>query len=178
MKCFRYHLNQNNQGPAGVLPDGSITGLYVDDDYYGAALIDDLSILNDWNAEEITPLDFNTICEVLPSDLNHNPDPALVQLEPAIRHKYSLVMEAVVKPYTPQERETWFIQVEEAKKYLANPSIAESEVPFLKAIADQRNLSLNSIASNILNKNNEYRTAIGSILGEQQKLIETIWVKE
>lgn len=177
LKCFRYTLNQNNQGPAGVLPSGSITGLYVNDTYYGAALIDDLELLADWNAVEITSLQFNTICDVPPSDLNPNPDPALVQLEPAIRQHYSVKMEEVVKPYSTQERETWFIQVEEAKKYLANPNISSGEIPFLNALADERDTSLDTIATIILNKNTEYRSAIGTLLGEQQKLVETIWTK-
>ena len=178
LKCFRYSLNQNNQGPAGVLPDGSVTGLYVGDDYYGAALIDDMFILSDWNAEEITPIQFNIICRIPPSDINPNPVPALVQLEPAIRHKYSVAMESIVKPYSPQERETWFIQVEEAKKYLANPSIDVSEIPFLKTVADKRDVGPETIATTIVNKNTEYRTSIGTLLGEQQKLIETIWKEE
>ena len=178
LKCFRYTLNKNNQGPAGVLPDWSVTGLYVGDEYYGAALIDDLAILAEWNAEEITPVQFNIICKTSPSDINPNPTPALVQLEPAIRQQYSDKMEAIVKPYSPQERETWFIQVEEAKKYLANPSIDASEIPFLKSVADIRNTELGTVATTIINKNIEYRTAIGTLLGEQQKLIETIWKEE
>jgi hypothetical protein len=87
-------------------------------------------------------------------------------------------MESIVKPYSPQERETWFIQVEEAKKYLANPSIDVSEIPFLKTVADKRDVGLETIATTIVNKNTEYRTSIGTLLGEQQKLIETIWKEE
>lgn len=177
LKCFRYTLNQSNQGPAGTLPQDSITGLVVNDEYYGAALIDDLTILTDWNVVEITPLEFNTICDIRPSDIDPNPKPALVQMEPAVRNKYSVLMEAVVKPYSPQERETWFIQVEEAKKYIANPNINVSEIPFIKAILDQRGISLIDISTNIVNKNTEYRTAVGTLLGEQQKLIETLWTK-
>ena len=175
MKCFRYNLNQNNQGPAGILPSDSITGIFVNDAYYGAALIDDLNILSDWNAVEITPLEYNTICAVSPSDENPNPDPALVQLEPAIRQKYSSLMESIVKPYEIQERETWFIQVEEALKWQANNVIDASEIPLITAISTARNESMSVIVNNIIQKNTEYRTAIGTILGQQQALIETIW---
>lgn len=175
MKCFRYNLNQNNQGPSGILPSDSITGIFVNDAYYGAALIDDLSILSDWNAVEITPLEYNTICAVLPSDENPNPDPALVQLEPAIRSKYSSLMESIVKPYEIQERETWFIQVEEALKWQSNNAIDVSEIPLITAISTARNESMSVIVNNIIQKNTEYRTAIGTILGQQQALIETIW---
>jgi len=175
MKCFRYNLNQNNQGPAGILPSDSITGIFVNDAYYGAALIDDLNILSDWNAVEITPLEYNTICAVSPSDENPNPDPALVQLEPTIRQKYSSLMESIVKPYEIQERETWFIQVEEALKWQANNAIDVSEIPLITAISTARNESMSVIVNNIIQKNTEYRTAIGTILGQQQALIETIW---
>jgi len=170
MKCFRYNLNQNNQGPAGILPSDSITGIFVNDAYYGAALIDDLNILSDWNAVEITPLEYNTICAVSPSDENPNPDPALVQLEPAIRQKYSSLMESIVKPYEIQERETWFIQVEEALKWQANNAIDVSEIPLITAISTARNESMSVIVNNIIQKNTEYRTAIVGLLKDRPEL--------
>lgn len=175
MKCFRYNLNQNNQGPAGVLPSGSITGLVVNDVYYGAALIDDLSVLSDWNAEEITSLQFNTICVQTPTEENPNPSPALVQLESQIRNKYADMMNSVVSPYLQSERETWFVQVEEAKKFINNPFIDASEIPMITALSLQREETLENVSNTILSKNAAYRTAVGNILGEQQKLIETIW---
>ena len=175
MKCFRYNLNQSNQGPAGILPSGSITGIFVDDAYYGAALIDDLSILVDWNVVEITPLEFNTICVSSPSEENPNPNPALVQLEPAIRSKYSDLMELIVSPYGIQERETWFIQVEEALKWQSNNAIDVDEIPLISAISSARNESMSVIVNNIIQKNTGYRSVIGAILGQQQALIETIW---
>jgi len=184
MKCFRYNLNQSNQGPAGILPSGSITGIFVDDAYYGAALIDDLSILVDWNVVEITPLEFNTICVSSPSEENPNPNPAeenpnpnpaLVQLEPAIRSKYSDLMELIVSPYGIQERETWFIQVEEALKWQSNNAIGADEIPLISAISSARNESMSVIVNNIIQKNTGYRSVIGAILGQQQALIETIW---
>lgn len=175
MKCFRYSLNQNNQGPAVVLPLYSITGLYINGHYYGAALIDDLSVLIDWNAEEITPLEFNTITSMLISEDNPEQIPMLVKLEPSIRKKYSELMENVVKPYTIQERETWFIQVEEALKWSENNNIDSSEIPLISAIGTERNEPLENIVNNILQKNNEYKIAIGTILGQQQALIKSIW---
>ena len=175
MKCFRYNLNSLNQGPAGKLPNHSITGIYVDDSYYGAALIDDLSVIEDWNPVEVTPLEFNQICTPGPSEETPEPLPALVQLEGAVREKYASLMEQVILPYLPQERETWFIQVEESLKYKANASIEASEIPLITALSQQRNESLDVITSIIIQKNTEYRTAVGTILGQQQKLIETIY---
>ena len=84
-------------------------------------------------------------------------------------------MESIVKPYEIQERETWFIQVEEALKWQANNAIDVSEIPLITAISTARNESMSVIVNNIIQKNTEYRTAIGTILGQQQSLIETIW---
>lgn len=175
MKCFRYSLNRNNQGPAGVLPSGSITGLWVDETYYGAALIDDLAVLADWNAVEITPAELNTRCAQPPTDEFPNPRPPLVQLEPCVRAQYAELLQQVVAPYLPEERETWFVQVDEAQKHAANPLIDASEIPLVTAVAHQRSLSVADVCTTILAKNVAYRTQVGVLLGRQQATIAQLW---
>lgn len=171
MKCFQYTLNQNNQGPAGILPEGSLTGLFHDSKYYGAALIDDLNSLLAWNAVEISISEFNTLFS------SENSDPILVQLEPYVRKKYGNMMETLVKPYLFQERETWFIQVEESMIYQKNPSINISEIPLISSIATERQIPVATLVDTVLQKNSEYRSQIGTILGKQQDLINQLWIK-
>lgn len=167
MKCFTYTLNERGEGPAGRLPIGSITGMMANDVYYGAAIIDDLSSIADWNPTEITPLQFNQAFPV-----EAGVAPALTAIEAEVRKQYAAKMEQVAAPYTLQERDTWFIQVKEAEAWTANSSVA---TPLLTAISTARNVPIADVATNIINKDAQYRTAIGAVLGEQQAKIQEIW---
>lgn len=167
MKCFTYTLNVNGEGPAGQLPIGSITGMMANNVYYGAAVVDDLSNLTDWNVNEITPLEFNQTFFV-----DANTVPALVAIEPEIRKYYAQKMEKIAAPYTQQERDTWFAQVKEANDYQANNLIS---TPLITAMSNSRGVPVNELATNIINKDNYFRQTVGNVLGEQQALIDTIW---
>jgi len=149
--------------------------LYVGGEYYGAALIDDLAVLADWSAVEITPLELNTRCAQAPTDAFPNPLPPLVQLEPYVRAHYAELLRLVVTPYLSEERETWFVQVDEAQKHAANPLIDASEIPLVTAVAYQRSLSVADVCTTILAKNVAYRTQVGVILGQQQAIIAQLW---
>ena len=172
MKCFSYTLNEKGEGPAGRLPIGSITGMFSNGAYYGAAVIDDLSVLADWNATEITPVQFNTLLTPAATTDVPNPTPALTAIEPAVRAYYANKMAEVAKPYSPEERETWFAQVQEARAYTADAAVA---VPFISTIAAARGLPVAEIAISIIAKDEQYRIAAGQILGQQQNLIQQIW---
>lgn len=69
MKYFRYNLNENNEGPASVLPVDSITGIFVNNHYYGSSSIDSLDILIDWNAVEISKNDYDKITIPVPQSI-------------------------------------------------------------------------------------------------------------
>lgn len=172
MKCFTYTLNANGEGPAGRLPIGSLTGYMAKNVYYGAAIVDNLDNLTDFNATEITPLQFNKALTPKPTADNPNPTPALISIESEIRKHYAEKMKLVAAPYTPEERETWFVQVKEANDYNVSPL---SPTPLLTAIANVRGLTVSDLVGTIIAKDNAYRQAIGAILGEQQALVETIW---
>lgn len=166
MKCFTYQLNANGEGPAGRLPVDAVTGFYKDGIYYGAAVIDDLSGLADWRATEISTSQFNQALTTDPTT------PALVAIEPAVRKSYAEKLKAVVVPYTAEERETWYVQVQEARAYLADPNAV---VPLISTIASARGMQIGDIANNIISKDEQYRVAVGQILGQQQEVIKQIW---
>lgn len=175
MKVFKYNLNEKNEGPAAKLPLGSLTGYFHDGEYYGVALIDNFINLLEFNPVEITPLEFNQLFTQQPSEENPNPVPALVIFENSIRNKYAEQLRQVVIPYSPDERETWFAQVQEAQAYQANTLIDSSLIPLLTTIANTRNITVDSVANNIITKNTNYRIAVGQILGEQQNQVQTLW---
>lgn len=177
MKVFKYSLNERGEGPAGRLPLGSLTGYFHNGEYYGVALINDFSNLQDFNPVEITPLEFNQIFSQQPSEEDPNPKPALVIFENSIRNKFAEQLRKIVVPYSADERETWFAQVQEAQAYQANTSIDSSLIPLITSIANTRNVAVDSVANNIITKNNNYRIAVGQILGEQQSVVEILWTK-
>lgn len=170
MKVFRYQLNPNGEGPAGRLPAGSLTGYYSDPYYYGVAMIDDFNGLEIFNPVEITAAEFNALFSAPDADTA----PPLVSFQDTVRDFYAEKLKKVVAPYVIEERETWFIQVREALDWTANNA---APTPMLSAIASARGSTVADMVSGVIEKNNVYRTAVGTVLGEQQKIIESLWVK-
>lgn len=168
MKVFRYQLNPNGEGPAGRLPAGSLTGYYANNAYYGAAMIDDFTGLDDFSPVEITTSDFN---KAFPTDANTAPP--LVSFQGTVRDFYAEKLKSVVAPYVAEERETWFIQLKEAQDWTANNAVA---TPMLSAIATARSANVADMVSGVIAKNTVYTTTVGTILGEQQQIIESLWV--
>jgi hypothetical protein len=89
----------------------------------------------------------------------------------AIRQKYAMLMAQVVSPYTQIERETWFTQLSEANMYLADPTAV---TPLITAMAAQRNVLLSDLVTWIKENEAAYRTAIGTLLGMQQKELDEL----
>lgn len=168
MKVFRYQLNPNGEGPAGRLPSGSLTGYYSDPYYYGAAMIESFDGLEEFSMVEITPLEFNTL---FPAP-DANSAPVLASFQTTVRDYYSTKLKEVVAPYVVEERETWFIQLKEAQDWTANNA---APTPMLSAIAAVRGSTVADMVQGVIDKNNVYRTAVGTVLGEQQKIVESLW---
>lgn len=170
MKVFRYNLSPSGEGPAGRLPAGSLTGYFANNTYYGAAMIDNFDNLEDFSPVEITPLEFNTAF----GSEEANSTPALVAFQNTVRDFYAQKMKDLVTPYTLEERETWFIQLKEAQDWTANNS---SPTPMLTAIANARSSNVASMVEGVITKNTQYTTAVGTVLGEQQAVIESLWTE-
>jgi len=88
MICFKYKLNRGH-GPAAALPDRSATGYKHGDWYFGAAIIDSLDILANWQAVEVDMKTWTGRNPNLPFDGNTAPDPILACImEPLILEAY------------------------------------------------------------------------------------------
>ena len=76
MICFRYKLNRANSGPARALPSKSATGYTHGGWYYGAAIIQDLTSLAAWQAEEVDMKTWAGRNPNPPFEENTDPDPS------------------------------------------------------------------------------------------------------
>jgi hypothetical protein len=86
----------------------------------------------------------------------------------AIRARYARQMTAIASPYTPEERETWPIQLTEAHAWLSDNT---APTPLLTALATARGITVAELAAKIQQNDALFRQVIGSLLGEQQKKI-------
>jgi len=82
-----------------------------------------------------------------------------------IRNEGQKQLNAIAEPYQSGERESWYIQVEEAKAGAG---------AMLEAMATERGITVVEMATKILENNQTYRTAVGEVLGKQQALIDSV----
>ena len=99
------------------------------------------------------------------------PPPTKEQKENEIRSRYAAMMDAIVKPYLPVERETWFSQLKEADDWLLNPL---SATPMLSAIATGRGITLSALVDKVKGNDTLFRAAVGSLLGKQQAELDAL----
>lgn len=101
-----------------------------------------------------------------------NLDKKREEIATQIRVKYAQLMEQIVKPYSATERETWFSQLKEADEWLANNN---TPTPLLSALATNRGISLDLLVTKVKENDQLYRTTIGTLLGQQQKELDTLY---
>ncbi len=94
-------------------------------------------------------------------------DPSLVS-EQAIRFEAARRISALSIDYMPQERETWPLQLIEAKSVIAD---ANALAPLLSAIGFARGLSVVDTAQLVLAKAQQLATDSGAILAAQAVLL-------
>ncbi|WP_322889301.1 MULTISPECIES: hypothetical protein [unclassified Yoonia] len=70
-------------------------------------------------------------------------------------------MSAIASGYSPIERETWPVQVEEAKAIKADP---DAVTPMLSHLAAARGLTVDQMADRVLDLNAVFATATGQIM--------------
>lgn len=88
-----------------------------------------------------------------------------------IRDRYASAMESIAYPYTKTEQMTWDQQEKEARDYLADPN---AYVPMITHQAISRGFTVLDLANKIILKADMYSAAIGTLLGEQQALEDSI----
>jgi len=96
---------------------------------------------------------------------------AKARKEAEMRATAAASIQAIVSPYTLEERETWFTQVKEAEAYTANNA---ASTPFIDAIIAARGVTKAEQVNNILTKKALYEAAVGAILGRQQNRADQI----
>ena len=75
-------------------------------------------------------------------------------------------MSAIKSKYPESERESWSLQKEEAKKYLATKD--EADAPFLKVLADNENDTVESFAITVLAKNEAFTIMSANAISDKR----------
>lgn len=98
-------------------------------------------------------------------------NPTKAYIEKTLRAKGELKLAAIQHPYADYEAKTWDVQLQEALAYQANPA---SSVPLLSQLALERGITLEVLVAKVMENANAFRTASGSILGQQQKFLDEL----
>lgn len=93
------------------------------------------------------------------------------KLMAALTAQYESLMLAIASGYPPSERESWPVQMEEAKALLAN---AQASTPWIDAAAQARGLTRTELATRIAAKNAAYRVVSGTLTGVRQAIEDQI----
>lgn len=88
-----------------------------------------------------------------------------------IRSNAADALKAIVKPYGPEERETWDAQQREARAYL---SAQGADTPMLSAMAVARGISLDEMVSKVMTNVARFEAAAGHVLGQQQNKLDQL----
>lgn len=88
--------------------------------------------------------------------------------EATVRSEGARRLARIASPYAPQERETWHVQVEEAKAFTADPS---TPTPMLTPIATARGQTVADFAAHVLAKNDAFAAACGAVLAAQAAIL-------
>lgn len=89
-----------------------------------------------------------------------------------IRAEGSRRLLALANPYSAEERETWITQQREAEAWLLDNS---APTPMLDAMATNRGITKAVLVGKIMENVGLFRTVAGSILGEQQRLLDLVY---
>ena len=91
--------------------------------------------------------------------------------EARIRRVYARQMKVLVRPYSIEERETWWLQLQEADAYLADNNNVGT---MIQSIATARGITVGELVNKIKQNDNAFRGAVGTIIGNQQAEIDAL----
>lgn len=89
------------------------------------------------------------------------------QLRAALRAEYERRTAQIANPYPPSERESWPIQISEARELLADPAAI---TPWIDAAAFARGIDRSQLAARIVILDTAYRTIHGALTGARQRI--------
>ena len=89
---------------------------------------------------------------------------------------YRAAFAPVENAYPAEERETWPIQLEEARAVFADPQADASVAPMLAIMieAREKDESLADFAEIVIRNNASYRLLAGSLTGQQQRMFSEV----
>lgn len=87
----------------------------------------------------------------------------------AVREEAARRLSIAVGPYTPEERDTWPVQISAAEKVLKDGGGS----PILEPLAQARGISVKVMAQLVLEKSAAFEAASGEILAAQKTLLES-----
>jgi len=88
--------------------------------------------------------------------------------EKAVRAEAARRLSVAVGPYTPQERDTWPVQISEAQKVLKDGGGSS----ILEPLAESRGISIEQMAQLVLDKSAAFQEVSGAILAAQKTLLD------
>ena len=120
--------------------------------------------------ENLTPAPQEKVIETVAPPFSL--DLAIDRLIGTVEHIYSDHMRTLNAGYPSVERETWPLQVSEAKDLLTNGESAVT--PFIDAMVPGREITRLEMATKIIEKDTAYRTQAGKITGVKQEHVRAI----
>ena len=78
----------------------------------------------------------------------------------------------IAAKYPLRERETWYIQLEEARKYMSSKN--EADAPFLKILAENEGDTIEAFANAVINNDIAFRTLTANALSEKRILEQNL----
>ncbi len=119
---------------------------------------------NDWcQAWEVYPLPAE--------DIESNRVAKAVQLRMDLRAEYERRTAQIADPYPPSERESWPVQISEARAMQDDPA---APTPWIDAAAAARGMDRSQLALRIVALDNAYRTIHGALTGARQRIEDDI----
>lgn len=111
------------------------------------------------------------VIAILPEPPAPEPEPPTLdelkqQLTNQIDAIYSAKMSVIAVDYPQLERESWTVQIEEARKLIEDPT---SDTPWIDACAAARGIAREDLAQRIVSKDLTYRQVSGSITGARHR---------
>jgi len=118
------------------------------------ALVD--AQVSDINCEDITQDEF----KVLVSSSSQ-----VKRILDVVSSNLALALQDIKTKYPQEERETWAIQKEEALAYKADNN---ADTPFLKSLADAKGITIDDLATAILDNNSKFMQLSAKALSDKQ----------
>lgn len=172
-------INENDAIQDGVFYSPSAKGFYAAEVHGRAQMPNDvIDISPDLHAALLDGQSHGK--SIMPPDAEHAlpwlqepPAPTLEQVRATkiaeIMRAYDAAFAPIEAVYPAKERESWPIQLEEARAVLADP---EAEAPMLSIQAAERGMGegVAELAQKIVANNARYRVTAGRLTGQQQRM--------